>query len=65
MGYANPGQTSHGIHLRQFSRAFIFASSQTSSRSVFVSLDACWSPGAVKQQVGIQSLLNEYFCFHI
>ncbi|XP_013094566.2 uncharacterized protein LOC106078246 isoform X1 [Biomphalaria glabrata] len=59
MGYANPGQTSHGIHLRQFSRAFIFAESLSSKRTVFVSLDACWSPGAVKRLV-VQILKNKF-----
>uniref|UniRef100_A0A0B7A399 Neutral ceramidase n=2 Tax=Arion vulgaris TaxID=1028688 RepID=A0A0B7A399_9EUPU len=51
MGYANPGQISHGIHMREFSRAFIFANTPTSDRVVFVSIDACWAPGAVKQEV--------------
>ncbi|CAL1538863.1 unnamed protein product [Lymnaea stagnalis] len=59
MGYANPGQTSHGIHIRQFSRAFIFATSPSSTRTVFISIDACWSPGAVKQQV-VKELKSVY-----
>ncbi|RUS88499.1 hypothetical protein EGW08_003757 [Elysia chlorotica] len=51
MGYANPAQTSHGIHLRQFSRAFIFSASATGERIVFISIDACWASGAVKREV--------------
>ena len=51
MGYANPGQTSHGIHMRQFSRAFVFANSADSPRIVFVNLEAAWAGGAVKREV--------------
>ncbi|GFO12902.1 LOW QUALITY PROTEIN: neutral ceramidase-like [Plakobranchus ocellatus] len=59
MGYANPAQTSHGIHLRQFSRAFIFSTSSTGKRVVFISIDACWASGAVKQNV-VKKLSETY-----
>ena len=51
MGYANPGQTSHGIHMRQMSRAFVFATSPSSPRVVYVTLEAGWAGGAVKREV--------------
>ncbi|XP_026462838.1 neutral ceramidase-like, partial [Ctenocephalides felis] len=38
MGYANIAQKGTGIHLRQFSRAFVF--DDGNSRNVFVSVDA-------------------------
>ncbi|XP_038060087.1 neutral ceramidase-like isoform X2 [Patiria miniata] len=41
MGYANPSQVTGGIHLRQFSRAFIIADiNKPDNRAVFVSIDA-------------------------
>ena len=52
MGYANPGQISHGIHMRQMARTFIFAESATSPRVVFINLEAAWAGGAVKREVG-------------
>ncbi|CAH1793813.1 unnamed protein product, partial [Owenia fusiformis] len=39
MGYANPSQTTEGIHTRLFSRAFIVADKQAKNRVVFVSVD--------------------------
>ncbi|XP_005100690.1 neutral ceramidase isoform X1 [Aplysia californica] len=59
MGYANPGQTSHGLHMRQMSRAFIFAVSPASPRVIFVNLDAAWAGGAVKRQV-VQKLKKRF-----
>lgn len=51
MGYANPAQVSAGIHLRQYSRAFIFAESATSKRVVFVNLDICMATQIIKLEV--------------
>ena len=61
MGYANPAQTGDGIHLRQYSRAFIFADDQLDSRVVFVSADICMASQIVKIKVkscGIDILLS-------
>lgn len=50
MGYAEFSQRGHGIHLRQFSRAFIFEDEQ-GERVVFVSADAGMMGHAVKRDV--------------
>ncbi len=49
MGYANPAQIGDGIHLRQFSRAFIIDDGKT--RVVFVSVDICMGTQAMKMNV--------------
>ncbi|XP_023930572.1 neutral ceramidase-like, partial [Lingula anatina] len=59
MGYANPAQTSHGIHLRQYSRAFIIADAAKKSRVVFVNVDACMISEILKIQV-VQKLQTLY-----
>ena len=51
MGYASPTQIGNGIHLRQFSRAFIFADSKNGSRVVFVNADICMGSQIMKMQV--------------
>lgn len=51
MGYAMPTQITHGIHFRQWARAFIFADAQKKSRVVFVNIDACMTTQAMKIQV--------------
>eukprot|EP00731_Ephydatia_muelleri_P030762 Em0022g276a len=51
MGYAMPQQYASGIHIRQWSRAFIIADSQNKSRVVFVSIDACMGTQILKSQV--------------
>ncbi|OWF56536.1 Synaptogyrin-2 [Mizuhopecten yessoensis] len=48
MGYANPAQVSNGIHLRQYSRAFIVAEKSTSVPIVFVSTDSCMQSQDIK-----------------
>ena len=58
MGYANPAQVSAGIHLRQYSRAFIFAESATSKRVVFVNLDTCMATQIIKLEVR-EELINK------
>ncbi|XP_046569585.1 neutral ceramidase-like [Haliotis rubra] len=59
MGYANPSQTSNGIHLRQYSRAFVFADSGNKTRTVFVSTDSCMVSEDVKLEV-VKRLSSEY-----
>ncbi|XP_055525447.1 neutral ceramidase [Wyeomyia smithii] len=49
MGYAQLSQRGAGIHLRQFSRAFIFE--ESGKRAVFVSVDAGMMGHAVKRDV--------------
>lgn len=51
MGYAKGSQKSNGIHLRQYSRAYVIADKKGSSRVVFVSVDACMISTLVKMQV--------------
>ena len=56
MGYAKAGQNTKGIHIRQYSRAFVFE--QEGSRNVFVSADCGMMGQLVKQKV-IEKLTNE------
>ena len=51
MGYAKGSQKSNGIHLRQYSRAYVIAEKETGTRVVFVSVDACMISTLVKMQV--------------
>ncbi|XP_053612724.1 neutral ceramidase isoform X2 [Plodia interpunctella] len=55
MGYANFEQTGRGIHLRQFSRAFVLVDdsndSNSSQRIVFVSVDAAMMGQGVRREV--------------
>jgi neutral ceramidase len=51
MGYAMPTQITHGIHFRQWSRAFIIADSSDTSRVVFVNVDICMGTQILKMQV--------------
>lgn len=57
MGYAQLSQKGEGIHLRQFSRAFIVDDGQ--KRVVFVSVDAGMIGNAVKRAV-LQHLNKEF-----
>lgn len=50
MGYANIEQQGEGIHLRQFSRAFIIEDEQE-NRVVFVSVDAAMMSHVIKRDV--------------
>ena len=51
MGYAMMNQIAHGLHLRQFSRAFVFTDTDGGNRQVFVSIDACMGTQVVKLEV--------------
>ncbi|XP_004929418.2 neutral ceramidase isoform X2 [Bombyx mori] len=53
MGYAQLEQIGHGIHLRQFSRAFVIEdnSGDTVKRLVFVSVDAAMMGHGVRKEV--------------
>ncbi|KAF6017634.1 CDase [Bugula neritina] len=51
MGYAKGSQKTNGIHLRQYSRAYVIADKQEDKRVVFVSVDACMISTLVKAQV--------------
>ncbi|ESO84722.1 hypothetical protein LOTGIDRAFT_131742 [Lottia gigantea] len=59
MGYANPVQTSHGIHIRQYSRAYIVADKENKTRVVFVNVDSCMLSQGVKLEV-IKRLKSKY-----
>lgn len=59
MGYANPAQTANGIHMRQYSRAFIFADQSGQNRFVFVSTDSCMLSQGIKLEV-IKQLKDLY-----
>uniref|UniRef100_H2YVZ8 Neutral ceramidase n=1 Tax=Ciona savignyi TaxID=51511 RepID=H2YVZ8_CIOSA len=49
MGYANPNQISGGLHMRQYSRAFLVQ--QGGTRVLFVNIDACMGSLLVKLEV--------------
>lgn len=51
MGYANVKQRGQGLHLRQFSRAFII--DDELRRVVFVSVDGAMISHAVKREVRV------------
>ncbi len=51
MGYANPTQVGKGIHLRQYSRAFIISDVQNGSTVVFVNADICMGTQILKMKV--------------
>ncbi|CAG9785826.1 unnamed protein product [Diatraea saccharalis] len=51
MGYANFEQIGHGIHLRQFARAFVMEDESTLQRVVFVSVDAAMMGNGVRKEV--------------
>ncbi|KAJ8721230.1 hypothetical protein PYW07_002005 [Mythimna separata] len=61
MGYAQLEQTGHGVHLRQFSRAFVLEdnSGGATERLVFVSVDAAMMGHGVRKEV-IKRLQKRY-----
>lgn len=60
MGYAKTGQRGCGIHLRQFSRAFIFDDGK--NMATFVSIDACMMNHGVKKAVSILDFISLEIC---
>lgn len=56
MGYAQLKQKGDGIHLRQFSRAFIIQNDL--QRLIFVSVDAAMMTHPVKRDVNLPALIN-------
>lgn len=54
MGYAKSGQKGCGIHLRQFSRAYII--DDGNKRAVFVTVDACMMTHGIRREVIIHYL---------
>ena len=62
MGYAMPQQYAHGLHFRQYSRAFIIADAKNSSRIVFINADICMGSQAIKMQVSAMAImLYQYY----
>lgn len=59
MGYANPAQTSGGIHIRQYARAFIIEDADPKTRVAFVNIDACMSSTLLKLEV-LKALKSEF-----
>lgn len=56
MGYGKMEQIGHGIHLRQFSRAFVIEDSNT--RIAFVSIDSSMMGDHVRIEVSQDSLFS-------
>ncbi|XP_052739425.1 neutral ceramidase [Bicyclus anynana] len=59
MGYAHLEQSGHGIHLRQFARAFVLEDESNSTRVVYVSVDAAMMGIGVRREV-IKRLQKRY-----
>lgn len=59
MGYAVPSQIAHGLHMRLYSRAFIFSDVEKKKRVVFVSIDSGMMSQAVK--LGVVKKLKEKY----
>lgn len=53
MGYANIKQTGHGIHTRQFARAFV-VEDEHNNRVAFVTADAGMIGYGVKREVSLR-----------
>ena len=51
MGYASFSQISKGIHLRQWSKAYIIVDQGQKNRAVFVNIDVCMGTQVMKMQV--------------
>lgn len=58
MGYANPSQSSHGLHLRQRARAFVVVDWYTGVRTVYMSLETCMIFQEVKT-AALEIIANE------
>lgn len=59
MGYVSPGQQTKGIHMRLWSRAFVFVDAKRERRLVFVSADLGMIFQCIRQQV-IERLQSEF-----
>ncbi|VDL17551.1 unnamed protein product [Hymenolepis diminuta] len=59
MGYGDPFQTGNGLHLRLYSRAFIFQADASSKPVLFISLDAGMASQLMKTQL-VRLLQEEY-----
>jgi neutral ceramidase len=59
MGYADPQQTTGGIHIRQYSRAFIIVDENSGKRVCIVNVDVCMISQIVMLQV-VQNLQSIY-----
>ena len=59
MGYAKQGQKTKGIHIRQFSRAFVFE--QGGERNVYVSADCGMMGQLVKTKVFFISRVSSLY----
>ncbi|KAF9041756.1 Neutral/alkaline nonlysosomal ceramidase [Hymenopellis radicata] len=51
MGYASLAQTDTGLHMRQFSRAFIVADSDLTNRFVFINADIAMGDSGVRRSI--------------
>lgn len=61
LGYGKMEQRGEGIHLRQFSRAFVIE--DETSRIAFVSIDSAMMGDHVRSEVGFKiNLINQYKC---
>lgn len=59
MGYAVPSQIAHGLHMRLYARAFIFADLEKKNRVAFVSVDSGMGSQIIKLEV-IKRLKAKY-----
>lgn len=60
MGYAQVSQKGHGLHLRQYARAFIV--DDNIKRVVFVSFDGAMIGHSIKRDVGLKSIFRQLNC---
>eukprot|EP01096_Ripella_sp_DP13-Kostka_P007233 TRINITY_DN262_c0_g1_i1.p1 TRINITY_DN262_c0_g1~~TRINITY_DN262_c0_g1_i1.p1 ORF type:complete len:760 (+),score=356.52 TRINITY_DN262_c0_g1_i1:98-2281(+) len=65
MGMANVAQMAHGIQLRLWARAFVFADPTDTNRFAFVSADIAFVPGAITEGViqNLQQRLGNRYSF--
>ena len=63
MGYANPFQIGHGIHMRLYSRAFVFVDPTSSIRFAFVSVDCGMISQIVKTKVSFSGFIILFLFF--
>lgn len=61
MGYAQVSQKGHGLHLRQYARAFIV--DDNIKRVVFVSFDGAMVGHSIKRDVKLKSIFRQWNCY--